>query len=290
MKLTALLTAAALSAGLWTANAASAQVTGKVTLDGEAPEPKELNMQADPKCQAAHPNPVLSEDLVVGAGNELANVVLSLKSEDKALKGELPKGPVVIDQVGCQYTPHVVGMMVGQEVVVKNSDPLPHNVRCVTIDNKAFNLAQAQKGAENKVGKNIEVPERFGLKCDIHPWMYVHVNAFDHPFFAVTNDKGEFSIPTKGLEDGTYTLEIWHEKLATEPITQEIQLKDGKATVEEIKMPLVEDAAGAAADAVEADVKLAAAEGDGKPCKDGACCEVKGKAAAIVAAAAAAAK
>src|SRR4051812_15480941 len=108
MKLSALLAAAAVSAGLF-AGSASAQVTGKVVLDGEVPEPKQINMSANPQCAAAHPNPVLEETIVVGDKKELANVVVSLKApEGKELKGEAPKDPVVLDQKGCQYVPHVV--------------------------------------------------------------------------------------------------------------------------------------------------------------------------------------
>ena len=284
MKVSALLAAATLSAGLFAASA-SAQVTGKVTLDGEAPEPQQINMGADPKCAAAHPNPVLDESIVVGDAGELANVVVSIKApEGKELpKGEVPKEPVVVDQKGCQYVPHVVGMVVGQDLIVKNSDDFLHNVHSLAIDNEPFNFGQPridQKGV-NK-GKAITVAERFVIKCDVHPWMTVQVNAFEHPFFAVSNEKGEFSIPTKGLEDGTYTLEIWHEKLAGEPMTQDIEIKGGKAKVEEIKMPAA--AANARAGEAGSDVKLVSAESE-ECASGGACCASQSKAQAIAAAA-----
>src|SRR5919107_6164559 len=123
MKLTALLSAAALAAGVCLASSASAQVTGTVKLDGQAPEPQQINMAANAQCAAAHPNPVLEESIVAGAGGELANVVVSLKApEGKELKGQAPTTPVVLDQKGCQYSPHVVAMMVGQPLIIKNSD------------------------------------------------------------------------------------------------------------------------------------------------------------------------
>ena len=287
MKMSALFSAA-VCAGLFAGTTASAQVTGKVVLDGEAPEPQQINMGADPKCAAAHPNPVLDESIVAGDGGELANVVFSLSAEGKELKGEMSKEPVVLDQKGCQYVPHVVAMMVGQSLVVKNSDDFLHNVHSLPIDNpKQVNFGQPRKDEKGKdIGNTITVAERFIIKCDVHPWMTAQVNAFDHPFFGVSNEKGEFSIPTKGLEDGTYTLEIWHEKLAGEPITQEIEVKDGKAKVEEIKMPA--DAPKADADAaINADVKLVSAES--KECASGgACCASQSKAQAIASAAAAA--
>jgi len=277
MKLHALLAAAALSAGLCAG--ASAQITGKVLLDGEAPEPQEIQMTGDPKCAAAHADPVMDESIVVGENGELANVVVSIKAaEGKELGGEVPKEQAVLDQVGCQYTPHVIAVMVGQDFVVKNADPFLHNVHSIPFENQGVNLGQPNK---DRVGKkmtnSIKVAERFIVKCDVHPWMLAHVNAFEHPFFAVSKADGTFSVPTKGLEDGTYTLEIWHEKLAAEPITQEIEVKDGKATVEEIKIPA--DAPEARADEVEGDVQLASAEDTA--CKlDGVCCEAKAKAVA----------
>jgi hypothetical protein len=284
MKLTALLSAAALAAGLCLASSsASAQITGTVKIDGKAPEPQQINMAANPQCAAGHPNPVLEESVVVGDNGELANVVINIKApEGKELKGEAPKTPVVLDQKGCQYTPHVVAMMVGQDLVIKNSDAFLHNVHSLAIDNQPFNFGQPtvdQKGANR--GKDVKTAERFAVKCDVHPWMMAHVNAFEHPFFAVTDDKGKFSIPTKGLEDGTYTLEIWQEKLAPEPITQEIEVRGGKAEVAEIKIPAN---ANARADDVNADVKLASAEKKA----DSACCTTKSKAQAIASAAAAA--
>ena len=280
MKLHALLTAAVLSVGL--SAGASAQITGKVLLDGEAPEPEEVNMGAEPKCAAAHADPVLDESIVVGENGELANVVVSIQApEGKELGGEVPKKPAVLDQVGCQYTPHVLAMMVGQEMLVKNSDPFLHNVHSLAIDNQGFNFGQPNKNPGQKPpGGPPKVAERFVIKCDVHPWMIAHINVFDHPFFAVTKEDGTFEIPTEGLEDGTYTLEIWQEKLAGEPITQEIEVKDGKATVEEVKIPA--DAAEARGDEeAGADVKLASLED--KSCKLGGTCCAEKKAAAEVA-------
>ena len=273
MKVHALLTAAALSAAMCTA--ASAQIKGKVVLEGEAPEQQEINMAAEAKCAAAHADPVLDESIVAGEKGELANVVVSIVApEGKELGGEVPKEPAVLDQVGCQYTPHVLAMMVGQEMLVKNSDPFLHNVHSLALDNMGFNFGQPNKNPGQKPpGGPPKVAERFVIKCDVHPWMLAHVNVFDHPFFAVTKEDGTFEIPTKGLEDGTYTIEIWQEKLASEPITQEIEVKGGKATVEEIKIPAA-NAEARGDDEVEADVKLASA--DEKACKSGgACCADK---------------
>src|SRR4051794_7469035 len=180
MKFTAaaLFAAAVLSVAGFAAPHASAQITGKVLLEGEAPQQQEISMAADAKCAALHAHPIMDESIVAGDKGELANVVVSIKApEGKPLKGEVPKKPVTIDQKGCQYSPHVVAMMVGQELVFTNSDTFLHNVHSLAFDNKQFNIAQPfkdEKGSNR--GADVKTPERFAVKCDIHPWMLVQVN------------------------------------------------------------------------------------------------------------------
>ena len=288
MNLSALLAAGVVSAGLLVCTA-SAQITGKVTLEGDPPEPQQINMSANKDCAAAHKEPVFDDSIVVGDKGELANVVVSIKfDEGKAPKTEVPKEPVVLDQKGCMYTPHVVALMVGQKLIVKNADNFFHNVHSMPFDNEPqvnFGQNLDRKGRED-IGKTIKVPERFPVKCDIHPWMTAHVNAFDHPFFAVSKDDGTFSIPTKGLKDGKYTIEVWHEKLATEPKEMEVEVKGGKAKVEEIKLDAKAAEEAARADEpgkAAGDVKLASAVTPPPPqraakAKDEECCAPSSKA------------
>ena len=216
------ISALALSAGM--CSVSLADVTGKVTLNGQAPKPKVINMAAVPQCAAQHAQPVLDESIVVGAGNELQNVVVWVKDGSK-LGGAVPKDPVVLDQKGCVYTPHVVAVMVGQELKAKNSDAMLHNVHGLAKENGEFNMSQNQQGQENDIPGNKAV-ETYKVKCDVHPWMNAWVVVLDHPFSAVTNDKGEYTI--KGLKDGKYTLVAWQEKLGMQEA--EVEVKDGKAT------------------------------------------------------------
>lgn len=210
-----------------------AQVTGKVSLDGKAPERAVINMAAVPDCAKLHANPVLEETVVAGNDGELANVVVSLRSlGDKELAGDAPKEPAVLDQKGCTYHPHVVGMVVGQDLVVKNSDSFLHNVHGLPFDNDGFNFAQPSVDPGKVVMPKPKTPERFSIKCDVHPWMLAHVNVFAHPYFAVSNEKGEFSIPTKGLADGKYGTTFWQEKFG-EQEGPDIEVKGGKAALAE---------------------------------------------------------
>ena len=213
------ISALAISAGV--CSASYADVTGKVTFVGQAPKPKTLSL--NPDCAAHHTNPVLDESVVVGPGNELQNVVVYVKDGAK-LGGAVPKTPVVLDQKGCVYTPHVVAVMVGQELKAKNSDAFLHNVHGLAKDNGEFNFSQPQKDQENVIP--VKAVETFKVKCDVHPWMSAWVVALDHPYSGVSGEDGTFKI--SGLKDGKYTLVAWQERLGTQEA--EVEVKDGKAT------------------------------------------------------------
>ncbi|WP_428937232.1 carboxypeptidase regulatory-like domain-containing protein [Fontivita pretiosa] len=209
---------------------AGADVTGKVKLEGKAPEPKEIDMSGVKECAAQHADPVYEETIVAGENGELANVVVAVKAEEAAaLGGEVPKEPAVLDQKGCQYIPHVLAMMVGQELVVRNDDPFLHNVHSLAQINPAFNFGQPNKDPGKKVDPP-KAPENIKVKCDVHPWMSAWIIVHDHPFFAVSGEDGSFTI--KGLPDGEYTLTAWHEKLGTQETR--VTVKDGKGEVPQI--------------------------------------------------------
>ncbi len=201
--------AAALAAVALAGPAAAGTVAGKITFDGKAPALKPLDMNADPACAAKHDSPVPPELLVLGPGNTLANVFVSVKN---APAGEAPKGKVTIDQKGCMYEPHVVGVGVGAELVFKNSDGVLHNVHGLSKVNREFNIGMPANLKEK--GQVLNKPEPvFPVKCDVHPWMRAYVAVMTHPYFDVTGADGKFSIAN--LPAGSYEIEVWHEKLGT---------------------------------------------------------------------------
>ncbi len=197
-------------------------INGKVVFVGAAPAPKAINMSAVPNCAGLHGKPVFEENVVVGPGNELRDVVVYLKDGAK-LGAAVPGTTVMLDQVGCVYTPHVVSLMVGQDLKARNSDGFLHNVHGLCKDNPEFNFPQQQKGQVTKIDAN-KIPETYKVKCDVHPWMGAWVVVLDHPFSAVTADDGTYSI--KGLGDGKYTLVAWHQRLGMQEA--EVEIKDGK--------------------------------------------------------------
>jgi plastocyanin len=172
-----------------------------------------------------HPDGLFDGSLVVGDSGGLANVVLSIRADDRELTGPVPNAPAVLDQKGCQYVPHVIAVMVGQPILVKNSDPFLHNVHSLSIDNPAFNFGQPNVDPGRKVSP-MKVAERFKIKCDVHPWMSAYVSVFDHPYFAVSGPDGSFAIPGS-LPDGQYTVVAWHEKLGEKQLS--VDVKDGKS-------------------------------------------------------------
>jgi plastocyanin len=212
----------AVSAGMTCA--AMADVTGKAVYDGKPPAPKEINMKAVPQCAAQHADPVFDETCVVGEKGELKNVVVYVKDGAKLGGAAAPTEPVVLDQKGCVYSPHVVVVRVGQPLKARNSDNFLHNVHGLAKDNGEFNFPQQTAGDEKPIDGTKAV-ETYKVKCDIHPWMAAWVVVLDSPFSGITGDNGEFTI--NGLKDGKYTLVAWHERLGTQE--QEIEVKDGKA-------------------------------------------------------------
>ena len=192
-------------------------IQGKITFDGKAPKMKSLRMDADPVCVANNEVAPRREWLILDENNGLKNVLVFVKesSAGSSLAGEfnLPENPAVIDQNGCIYVPHVLGVMVGQKLDILNSDGTLHNIHALPKVNKEFNNAmpRSKKRMTVQFDKS-EAP--FKVKCDVHPWMGAFIGVFDHPYFAVTGDDGSYVI--SGLEPGVYVIEAWHEKLGSQ--------------------------------------------------------------------------
>jgi plastocyanin len=200
-------------------------ITGTVVYEGKVPVLKPLAVAAEPMCAKKHAT-VPNEALVLGAGNSMANVVVKVASGLPAGKTwPAPTTPVTMDQVGCQYVPHVLGVMVGQPFKVLNSDGVLHNVHSLPKINRSFNMAMppTRKEATETFTK---AEGMFVVKCDVHPWMQSYVGVFAHPFFAVTGTDGKFSLAN--LPAGTYEVEAWHEKLGTQKSTVTVGASDTK--------------------------------------------------------------
>lgn len=204
--------------------AQAASVHGTIKYDGAGPNFKEIKMDADPICQSLHSGPVLPQTLVLGDGNTMANVFVRVKGGLSAKQYPAPTEPVVLDQKGCFYEPHVFGVMVGQPLKILNPDGTLHNVHAMSKVNPEFNLAMPKFRTETT--KTFDKEEFiFAFKCDVHPWMLAWGSVMTHPYFAVTKKDGTFTIDN--LPAGTYEIEAWQEKLGTQ--TASVTLAEGES-------------------------------------------------------------
>lgn len=207
--------------------AAGGEIKGTVKLTGKVPEAKALNMNGDAFCAKKGGK---DEEIVASSKGELKNVVVRVT---KGATGafQAPSSEVVLDQDGCLYKPRVVVAQAGQNITIKNSDQTLHNVHTYKGPATLFNQAQPQNFPPIKK-KFPTAGDVVKFKCDVHPWMTAYVVVTDNPFAAVTGDDGSFTI--KDVPAGTYTVEIWHEKLGTK--TQQVKVTDGKPS--ELKVEL----------------------------------------------------
>lgn len=193
------------------AKPAVGQVKGKALFTGEAPKRRKVDMGSDPACHALHKDePLRDESMLIGEKGELGNVFVWISKGLEGQKFEPPKEPAELDQKGCTYVPHVLGLQVGQKLHIKNADPVTHNVHSFAKKNKAFNSSQQSGGKD--IEQTFDKEEvLMQIKCDIHGWMSTYVGVVEHPFFAVTKADGSFEIPN--LPVGEYTLSAKHEAL-----------------------------------------------------------------------------
>jgi hypothetical protein len=194
-------------------------ITGVVAFKGAAPKPPMLDMSQDPACP---PQPQPSEVVAVKNG-KLANVFVYVKDGLPSGSFPAPGEPAVLDQKGCRYIPRVVGVMIGQQFKVLNSDIAQHNVHPMPASNSQWNESQMPMG--KPITKTFGQAEMMvPVQCNQHPWMRAYVNVMSHPYFAVSAADGTFEI--KNLPPGEYTLAAVHEKLGEQTMKIKVGPKE----------------------------------------------------------------
>lgn len=192
-----------------------------VKFEGKQQPRKPVRMDQDPFCVTAHSDtPALNELFVFGDGDTLQNVLVYVS---KGLEGKTFDKPAMarIDQHGCMYVPHVMGMVAG-DLEIHNSDNTLHNVKVDSANNGSFN--EGMPTADMKMVKPFRKPE-MGIKfaCNVHPWMNAYLHVFEHPFFAVTQQDG--TVTLKGLPAGEYEISVWHEFPKFTPTEKSVTVK-----------------------------------------------------------------
>ncbi len=202
---------------------AGGSITGTITFEGKAPKMKPLKVDADPICVANNEIAPKKEWLILDENKGVKNALVFI-TEGLNIDYFPPEEPVVIDQKGCIYSPHVVGIMAGQQLDILNNDGTLHNIHALPKVNKEFNKAQPR--TKKILSVKFEKPEApFKVKCDVHPWMGAYIGVFDHPCFTVSGDDGTYIIPD--LKPGEYVIEAWHEKLGSQ--TANVTVSDSAA-------------------------------------------------------------
>ena len=202
---------------------AGGSITGTITFEGKAPKMKPLKVDADPICVANNEIAPKKEWLILDENKGVKNMLVFI-TEGLNIDYSPPEEPVVIDQKGCIYSPHVVGIMAGQQLDILNNDGTLHNIHALPKVNKEFNKAQPR--SKKKLSVKFEKPEApFKIKCDVHPWMGAYIGVFDHPCFSVSGDDGTYVI--SDLKPGEYVIEAWHEKLGSQ--TANVTVSDSAA-------------------------------------------------------------
>jgi len=204
-----------------------ATINGTVKFDGTAPKQAKIDMSQDPGCKGTNN----AETVVVDSG-DLANVFVYVKDGLGNRAFDAPKDPVVLEQKGCQYHPHVLGLMTGQTVQIKNDDPTTHNIHPTPKDNREWNESQPPSSpALEKTFAREEI--MLPVKCNQHPWMKMYVNVVKSPFYAVTDKSGKYEI--KGLPPGDYTIAFVHEKLGEQDQKVTVAPKETKTLDQSFK-------------------------------------------------------
>jgi len=205
-----------------------ASVSGAVKLDGAAPKPAKIDMSQDAACKGVN-----SAETIVADNGNLANVFVYVKDGLGTRTFDVPKEAVTIDQQGCKYHPHVLGVMAGQNIDIKNDDQTTHNIHPTPKDNREWNESQPPAAApieKSFAREEIMLP----VKCNQHPWMKMYINVVKSPFYAVTGPDGKYEI--KGLPPGDYTIAFVQEKLGEQTQKVTLAAKDSKTLDQTFKM------------------------------------------------------
>ena len=206
-------------------------IEGVVSLSGKLPGNMVIRMGVDPACARLNADrQVVQEAVAAAPDGSLANVFLQLEGTFPATP--VPTEPVVVDQHDCIFTPRVVGVRVGQPVQFTNSDALLHTVHSLSATTNTFNLSQPLEGMVHEV-RLAKEEGMLRIKCDRHRWMTEYVGVVTHPYFAVSDRSGTFSI--EGVPVGTQTIQAWHEVYGT--LTQTVRVEAGAVATADFTYP-----------------------------------------------------
>jgi len=212
-------------------------ISGTVNFEGTAPEADPIDMSAEATCADMYDSQPMTQQVVVNDNGTLANVFVYVSEGLGEMEFPTPTESVEIDQEGCRYRPHVMGVQTNQTLVIRNSDGLLHNINAQPTENRGFNISQPVNMTSERTFPIQEV--MIPLRCDVHGWMNAYLGVMSHPFYAVSGSDGSFDLST--LPPGEYVVEAWHEQYGTQ--TQNVTVATGETA--QVEFTFSSDMAGA---------------------------------------------
>ncbi len=207
--------------------ATAGSMRGTVRFTGTPPANEPIDMTEEPICAQKHATPPTRQSVVVGGEGGLASVFVYVKEGlDPSLRFPAGEGQE-LDQDGCIYIPHVLALSTGEQLTVRNTDDVLHNVNATPTENRGFNRSQPQEGMTFQTSfptSEVMIP----VRCDVHGWMEAYIGVTSHPYHVVTAEDGAFTL--ERLPPGTYTVEAWHERYGAATQTVEVP-QSGQAEV-----------------------------------------------------------
>ena len=186
-------------------DAVAGSIIGEVKFMDELPSTPAIKVSKDQDyCGETLPN----ETYLVGSDGALKNVVVFIENAPSNAAGD-PQKDNILNNTGCRYSPRILAMQKGEKLKVKNNDPKLHIPHSYYEERTVFNLSLPFKGTTIDTTPRIRQAGILKVVCDTHAWMLAYIHVFDHPYFAVTDERGAFTIPN--LPDGTYIVKAWHE-------------------------------------------------------------------------------
>jgi hypothetical protein len=200
--------------------ATAGNIAGSIVFEGDAPAMDAIDMGAEQVCADKHSSTPTSEEVSVSDGM-LANVFVYVKQGLESLTFPTPAA-ALLDQDGCKYRPHVLGVMVDQDVTIRNSDGLLHNIKASPTEQRGFNTSQPTNMESTRSFGTAEV--MIPVRCDVHGWMTAYIGVLPHPYHSVSGSDGSFDLST--LPPGDYVIEAWHERYGAQ--TQNVTVTTGE--------------------------------------------------------------